>query len=89
MDIQAEGEFNWGRGVVVSRKAWTTSRTQQGPLSGRPSKRWSKVRDFAGIEIQTVDTTGTVWPERQRLLKEFGVPRADEEELSTKSYGMN
>jgi hypothetical protein len=47
------------------------------------------VRDFAGIEIQTVDTTGTVWPERQRLLKEFGVPRADEEELSTKSYGMN
>ncbi|MFH0800533.1 MAG: NotI family restriction endonuclease [Pseudomonadota bacterium] len=48
-----------------------------------------KVKDFVGIEIQTLDTTGTVWPERQRLLKKLGIPRRDKEELSNKSYGMN
>lgn len=53
------------------------------------SARKGKVRDFVGLEIQTLDTTGTVWPERQRLLKKLGVPRRDNEELSTKSYGMN
>ena len=30
------------------------------------------VKDFVGIELQTLDSTGTVWPERQRLLKEHG-----------------
>src|SRR5215213_6034191 len=39
-----------------------------------------KVRDFVGIELQTLDTTGTVFPERQRLLRELGVPRTDEGE---------
>lgn len=53
------------------------------------SARKGKVRDFVGIEIQTLDTTGTVWPERQRLLKKLGVPRGDNEESSKKSYGMN
>lgn len=53
------------------------------------SARKGKVKDFVGIEVQTLDTTGTVWPERQRLLKKLGVPRKDKEELSTKSYGMN
>ena len=33
-----------------------------------------------GIELQTLDTTGTVWPERQRLLKELGVSRGDDGE---------
>jgi len=33
------------------------------------SAKKGKVKDFAGIELQTLDTTGTVWPERQRLLK--------------------
>jgi len=42
-----------------------------------------------GIELQTLDTTGTVWPERQRLLKKLGVPRRGEGETSEKSYGMN
>lgn len=32
-----------------------------------------KVRDFVGIEIQTLDTTGTVWPERQRFLQSVGI----------------
>ncbi|GAA6623166.1 hypothetical protein [Scytonema sp. NUACC26] len=48
-----------------------------------------KVKDFAGIEAQTLDTTGTVWPERQRLLKELGIPRSDNAEDSNKSFGIN
>jgi hypothetical protein len=48
-----------------------------------------KVRDFVGIELQTLDTTGTVWPERQKLLKELRVPRADDAEDSKKTFGMN
>ncbi|MBF0429324.1 MAG: hypothetical protein HQL94_10410 [Magnetococcales bacterium] len=48
-----------------------------------------KVRDFVGIELQTLDTTGTVWPERQRFLKDLGVPRTDDAENSEKSFGMN
>lgn len=53
------------------------------------SAKKGKVKDFVGIELQTLDTTGTVWPERQRLLKKLGVPRSDEGESSEKSYGMN
>jgi hypothetical protein len=53
------------------------------------SARDRRVRDFVGIELQTLDTTGTVWPERQRLLKELGVRRIDKAENSDKSYGMN
>ncbi len=53
------------------------------------SARRGRVKDFAGIELQTLDTTGTVWPERQRLLKKLDVPRNDEEETTRKSYGMN
>ena len=34
------------------------------------SARNERVRDFVAIEIQTMDTTGTVWPERQRFLRE-------------------
>ena len=53
------------------------------------SAKDGKVMDFAGIELQTMDTTGTVWPERQRLLYEHGFPvdRADIE--NKKPFGMN
>lgn len=53
------------------------------------SARNGKVMDFVGIELQTMDTTGTVWPERQRLLSQEGVkvPRRDID--NTKSFGMN
>jgi hypothetical protein len=53
------------------------------------SVRRSKVRDFVGIELQTLDTTGTVWPERQRLLasKGFDIPPADIEDR--RAFGMN
>lgn len=48
-----------------------------------------KVKDFAGIELQTMDTTGTVWPERQRLLHEYGFP-VDRSDVENKSpFGMN
>jgi hypothetical protein len=53
------------------------------------SVRRGRVKDFAGIELQTLDTTGTVWPERQRLLKKLGVPRGDRAETSKKTFGMN
>jgi hypothetical protein len=53
------------------------------------SAKGGRVRDFVGIELQTLDTTGTVWPERQRLLKDLGIPRDDNGEVSEKSFGMN
>lgn len=42
--------------------------------------RNGKVRDFVGVELQTLNTTGTVWPERQRFLVSKGfnnIPNAD------------
>ncbi len=53
------------------------------------SLKENKIRDFVGIELQTLDTTGTVWPERQRLLKKLGVPRGDDAEKLKKPFGMN
>ncbi len=46
-----------------------------------------KVKDFVGIELQTLDTTGTIWPERQRLLNKLGI--TDDQAISQRSYGMN
>jgi len=48
-----------------------------------------KVVDFVGIELQTMDTTGTVWPERQRLLAAKGMKVLKKDVKSTKSFGMN
>lgn len=48
-----------------------------------------KVKDFIGIELQTMDTTGTVWPERQRFLDERGIVVDQIELKSKKSFGMN
>lgn len=53
------------------------------------SAKDGKVKDFIGIELQTMDTTGTVWPERQRLLHEYGIPVDTADILNTKSFGMN
>lgn len=49
----------------------------------------NKVRDFVGIELQALDTTGTVWPERQRLIEELGVPTEDSQSESKKTFGIN
>ena len=48
-----------------------------------------KVRDFVGIELQTLDTTGTVWSERQRLLREIGLEMEDANVSSSEPCGMN
>lgn len=47
------------------------------------------VRDFVGIELQALDTTGTVWPARQRFLREAGVRQDSEDGRSSRRYGMN
>ncbi len=53
------------------------------------SARDGKVKDFVGIELQTLDTTGTVWPERQRLLAERGIKVSQKDVRSMKSFGVN
>jgi hypothetical protein len=39
------------------------------------SVRNQKVKDFVGIELQTLDTTGTVWPASQKFLEKVNVVR--------------
>lgn len=52
------------------------------------SVRNGKVVDFVGIEIQALDTTGTVWPERQRFLRSAGFSNVEGAD-SRSSFGMN
>lgn len=51
--------------------------------------RNGKVKDFVGIEFQTLDTTGTVWPERQRFLRQVGIGVLANDAESSKPFGMN
>jgi hypothetical protein len=53
------------------------------------SVRDGRVRDFVGIELQTLDTTGTVWPERQRFIASKGLPASRADVSNPKPYGMN
>ena len=53
------------------------------------SVREKKVKDFIGIELQAIDTTGTVWSERQKFLKECGIEIESEDLQSKKTFGMN
>ncbi len=53
------------------------------------SVRHGKVRDFVGVEFQTLDSTGTIWPERQRFLAGKGLRVARQDVQSTKGFGMN
>lgn len=53
------------------------------------SAKDKKVKDFIGIELQTMDTTGTVWPERQKFLNEQGIAVDPADLESRKSFGMN
>ncbi len=50
------------------------------------SVRNEKIKDFVAIELQTMDTTGTIWPERQRFLKTQGI---ESREIANKPFGMN
>ncbi|MEO0250505.1 MAG: hypothetical protein ABIN58_13470 [candidate division WOR-3 bacterium] len=53
------------------------------------SARHLRVRDFVGVEFQTLDTTGTVWPERQRFLHTVGVAVQKADVGSDRLFGMN
>ncbi len=55
------------------------------------SVRQRAIKDFVGIELQTLDTTGTIWPERQRFAQSKGVEiENDDDSLdSDKGFGMN
>jgi len=53
------------------------------------SVKKGKVRDFVAIEFQTLDTTGTLWPERQRLIEALGLRPSDRAAHSNKSFGIN
>lgn len=53
------------------------------------SAREGVPKDFVGIELQTLDTTGTVWPERQRFLRSHGIAVSTKDVSSRKPFGMN
>jgi hypothetical protein len=53
------------------------------------SVRNKKIIDFVGVELQTLDTTGTVWPERQKFLADLGLTKKPKDGLGGKPYGMN
>ena len=53
------------------------------------SVRAGKPVDFVGIELQTLDTTGTVWPERQRFAHQHGISVEDADRTSAKAFGLN
>ena len=49
-----------------------------------------RVVDFVGVEIQSMDTTGSVWPARQQFLNSVGVAVPEEGEVNPRRrYGMN
>jgi hypothetical protein len=53
------------------------------------SVRDRKPVDFVGIELQTLDSTGTVWPERQRFLHQHGIRVKGADRKSGKPFGLN
>lgn len=53
------------------------------------SARRGKAMDFVGIELQTLDTTGTAWPARQRLLAQMGFSVKEGDLQSKKTFSMN
>jgi hypothetical protein len=53
------------------------------------SARDDRPVDFVGIEFQTLDTTGTVWPARQEFLRSVGLNAPIAADASDKSYGVN
>ena len=53
------------------------------------SARDRKVKDFVAIELQTLDTTGTVWPFRQRFVNSKGITAQQKDIDSKKPFGMN
>jgi len=52
------------------------------------SVRKEKVVDFVGIELQALDTTGSLWSERTSLIRDKGLP-VEDVDLQNKTFGMN
>jgi hypothetical protein len=48
-----------------------------------------RIIDFVGVELQTLDTTGTVWPERQKFIADLNLVEEPDEGYGDKQYGMN
>lgn len=48
----------------------------------------TSVSDFVGIELQALDSTGTVWPSRQELVNRK-TNLVEDKEVEDKSFGMN
>jgi Restriction endonuclease NotI len=53
------------------------------------STRGGKIRDFVALELQTLDTTGSVWLDRQKFVHSYGVEVPPEDIRGKKSFGMN
>ena len=53
------------------------------------SVKAGKVKDFVGVELQALDSTGTVWPARQQFLHERDVHVSADDLQSGKSFGVN
>ena len=53
------------------------------------SVRNNEVKDFVGIELQTLDTTGTIWPDRQHFLQSQGITSPANAPEADKTFGMN
>ena len=51
------------------------------------SVKTGKIKDFTGIELQTLDTTGSVWGYRQSFLESQGLKQPAFDESAT--FGMN
>lgn len=50
--------------------------------------RDGRICDYVGIEFQTLDTSGTVWPHRQRFLAEMGLD-VDSDPGDRRTFGVN
>ena len=53
------------------------------------SVRGRNVKDFVGIELQTLDTTGSVWPSREEFLLRSSLIETERASISQRRYGMN
>lgn len=52
------------------------------------SVKKGKVQDFVGIELQALDTTGSLWAERQLLLQKLGLDKSGAQ-ITRANFGIN